>query len=106
MAKMNREQGWLRVVAVGLLAIAVSLIGAWQARRDPAPALTVSERRTLYDSNLRNFTESCGSRAASDDNAGLLEFCRRQAQLLRRMAECDSECARRTSAFADSQPSR
>lgn len=106
MAPMTREQGWLLVMAVGLVAIAVGLIGAWQLLRHPAPNLSPVEQQALYDSNLRNFSESCEGRAALPEAGGLLDFCRRQAQLLRRMPECDAECQRRTSSFAEPEPSR
>lgn len=94
------------MVIVTAVVIVTSLISAWKATRDPAPALSSQERHALYESNLRNFAESCEGRAAGTENAGLHDFCRKQAQLLRLLSECDADCHRRTASFAASDPSK
>ncbi|MBS1153099.1 MAG: hypothetical protein H6Q89_4797 [Myxococcaceae bacterium] len=94
------------VVIVTTVVLVVSLINAWRATRDPAPTLSEEDRRVLYQSNLRNFAESCEGRAADTENRGLHDFCRKQAQLLRLLSECDADCQRRTASFAASDPSK
>jgi len=103
---MNRERSWVLVFLVAAIAIALSLAQAWNSMRDPAPGLTEAERRQLYESNLRNFAESCEGRAGDPANAGLKDFCRKQAQLLRMLSECTADCQRRTATFTRSDPSK
>ncbi len=103
---MDRDRGWLWVLMVGTGVIALSLVSAFQAMRDPVPTLNEGERRTLYQSNLRNFAESCEGRAGLDGNAGLRDFCRTQARLLQLLSECSADCQARTTSFTRSEPSK
>ncbi len=103
---MNRERGWQWVVIVGAAVIAISLASAFQSMRDPAPALNAHDRRALYESNLRNFTESCEVKAGHEDNPGMRDFCRTQAHLLQLLSECDGDCQTRTATFTRADPSK
>ena len=103
---MDRERGWPWVGGVAGFVCVASLTAAWRATRDPAPAFTAEDRRALYESNLRNFAESCERPPGVDRNPGLRAFCRQQAQLLQLLSECDAECARRTASFTAAEPSK
>ena len=102
----QNSRGWLLVVLVTALVLAVSLVGAWRLMRDPAPNLAASDRRGVYESNLENFKRTCEGHAVDPANVGLIDFCRNQALLLRRLPECDADCRRRTSTFEMPGPSR
>ncbi len=58
-AVAQSSRGWLLVVLVTALVLAVSLVGAWRLMRDPAPNLGASDRRGVYESNLKNVTKTC-----------------------------------------------
>lgn len=100
----DRSFGWVVVVAAAV--IAVSLAGAWQATRNPVPAMSDAERQALYQSNLTNFAQSCERPGGIHANPGLFEFCRKQASLLELLSECDDACRRRTAAFTSAEPSK
>lgn len=102
---MDRGRGFGWVLAVAAVVIVVSLVGAWQATRNPVPAMGDAERRVLYESNLRNFAESC-ERPDVHANPGLVEFCRKQAGLLELLSDCDDACRRRTAPFTAADPSK
>ena len=100
---MNKERGWWVVVTVGVTAITVSLLGAWQSTRDPLPHLPEHDRRVIFESNWKNFSTSC---LAAPAPPALQTFCREQGQLLQRLPECGPDCQRQTSSFTTPEPSR
>ena len=85
-----------------LLASAVKII--WNQAHDPLRPLSASQSRTLYESNLKNFTGSCLA-IVTDAPAELVTFCSHEAALLRRLPDCDPDCMRLTASFA-SAPTR
>jgi hypothetical protein len=99
------DRDWSRfllIPAVALLFVSGFKI-VWNQTFDPLRQLTASQSRTLYQSNLDNFTRSCTSLA--EPAPEVVTMCRQEAALLRRLPDCDEACGQLTSSFA-TEPTR
>lgn len=99
--------GRLRKVVVGL-AIALGLAGAiayavWRqgAERRALGSLPPDERRALFLRTRQDLESVC-----ANPPEALREHCRRQAELLSQLPECDAGCQALVARFFPPQPAR
>ena len=101
----NRDWShYLLPIGVVLLLVPALWVGAARSH-DPLQALPAAQARAIYESNLNNFATSCHVAFAHEAGA-LANFCRREASLLRDLADCDAQCQQATASFVSAEASR
>lgn len=103
-ARARRSLAWLG----GALALVAAIAGVtfmfmfMQTRLDrELSELPPSERRALYERTLETLRTTCSQARGPE----LADYCRQQADFVKRFPECDSECRELAARFAP-RPSR
>lgn len=96
----RRVLTWLAAAVALLLALAVAVCMQTRLDREISD-LPEPERRALYERTRETLRSPC-SQARGPEVA---EYCRQQADFIKRFPECDSECRELAARFAP-QPSR
>ena len=100
-SRPRRLLAWL-AAALSLLVAAVALAVFMRTRLSrELSELPEPERRALYERTLETLRSSCAQAPGPE----LAEYCRQQAEFIKRFPECDNECRALAARFA-SQPSR
>lgn len=89
----DRDDGWRRAWTQGFVALVVfAFVGLyfWQSdkNRHAVADLDAADRRALYQRTMQTLETVCADRP----DAGLVEMCREQAEIVIALPECDAHC--------------